>query len=99
MHDSRDMTRLQCFLEVSRNEELSKLRRLHDTLVSTRQQVAGCTDPDASNFDINASVRTRAYPLVAMVCIGCCRTLILMMGCPWQHQVRFSNRGVTVFFL
>ena len=36
--------------EIVHHEDLPRLRQLHDTIVSTRQQVAGCTDPDATKF-------------------------------------------------
>lgn len=57
-------TRPLCISEVTHHEELSKLRRLHDTLIVTRQQVAGCTDVDATNYDPQASVRTLLLTLL-----------------------------------
>ena len=47
--------------EIVHHEDLPRLRQLHDTIVSTRQQVAGCTDPDATNFNPVANVRLFCY--------------------------------------
>ncbi len=48
--------------EIVHHEDLPRLRQLHDTIVSTRQQVAGCTDPDATNFNPVANVRPDPDP-------------------------------------
>jgi len=42
--------------DITHHEDLPRLRRLHDAIVSTRQQVAGCTDPDATNFNPQANL-------------------------------------------
>lgn len=42
--------------EIAHHNEVAKLRRLHDVVVSTRQQIAGCMDPDAKNFNPDAGV-------------------------------------------
>ena len=47
--------------EIVHHEDLPRLRQLHDTIVSTRQQVAGCTDPDATNFNPVANVRSPVF--------------------------------------
>ena len=49
--------RMTVLADIVHHEDLPRLRQLHEAVVSTRQKVAGCTDPDATNFNPVANVR------------------------------------------
>lgn len=53
--------------EVAHHNEVAKLRRLHDVVKQTRQQVAGCMDPEAKNYNPDAAVDDGACEYIVTV--------------------------------
>lgn len=53
--------------EIAHHNEVAKLRRLHDVVKQTRQQVAGCMDPEAKNYNPDAAVDDGACEYVFSV--------------------------------
>ena len=54
--------------EIAHHNEVAKLRKLHRVVKSTRQQLAGCIDPSASNYNPDAVVDDGTCEYVFQVC-------------------------------